>query len=117
MGEAKRRGSQSETIKQAYENFIPRSISEIKEEMNVPMDADLLGYVIHLPESDEFLATFEEKGIMHFTTWTPTPALAKRFSDFHEAFEIMKELERPTRDTFVCLLFEDNNRFYVAYSA
>ena len=117
MGEAKRRGSKEERIYQALDDFSPISTSQIKDEMNIPQDAVSLGYVIHLPESDEFLGDYRSGNIMFHTAWTSTPSLAKRFSDFHEAVVIVKELERPDRDTILCLLFEDENRFYVAYSS
>lgn len=117
MGEAKRRGSKEERMNQALDDFSPISISQIKAEMNIPQDAVSLGYVIHLPESDEFLGDYQDGNIILRTAWTPTPSLAKRISDFHKAVAIVKELERPDRDTILCLLFEDKNRFYVAYSS
>lgn len=116
MGEAKRRGNKEQRTKQALQEFIPTPISKIKEEMNIPIDAVLLGHVIHLPESDEFLASYEEREVMNLTAWTKTPSSAKCFPDFHKAVSILKELERPNRETLLCLLFEDDKGFYLAYS-
>lgn len=59
MGQAKKRGSREQRIAESL-GLKERSLEEIKREFGLPATAKFLGYGVHLPESDEFLAMLEQ---------------------------------------------------------
>ena len=74
MGEAKRRGSQTERVEAAI-GAVP-SPEAMRESMGFAASAKFVGYVVHLPDSDEFLADAMESnagsrsiGMVPTRTW------------------------------------------------
>lgn len=120
MGEAKNRGSRQERIDQALEQqlhtYKPTSIDEIKRQMGLSEDCSFLGYVIHLPKTDEFLAKFEDDGYSTSKIWAAIPDLALRYEDFHEAVEVLKAVSQSGRQTLLALLWEDDDRYFITVS-
>lgn len=116
MGEAKRRGSKKERMEQALHTYKPTSTDEIKRQMGLSEDCSFLGYVIHLPESDEFLAKFEDDEYSTMKLWGAIPHLAIRYHDFHEAVKVLKAVSQPGRQTLLALLWEDDDRYFITVS-
>ena len=116
MGEAKNRGSRQERIDQALHTYKPTSIVEIKRQMGLSEDCSFLGYVIHLPKTDEFLAKFEDDEYSTSKIWAAIPHLAIRYHDFHEAVEVLKAVSQPGRQTLLALLWEDHERYFITIS-
>lgn len=114
MGQAKNRGSLADRIKQAKEkeaDLIELTVSEAIEKMGIPKDAIFSGYVVHLPERDEFLANIEENDMMVKYAYAKTPILALKFEDVQEAIKIAKEIDK--HKVYVCIFFEDDTRIWV----
>ncbi|ENW40872.1 hypothetical protein F920_03541 [Acinetobacter baumannii NIPH 335] len=60
MGQAKQRGTLEQRVKQAQEQKddfygTERSVAEVLAELGLPKESTVKGYVIHLPEKDEFV--------------------------------------------------------------
>lgn len=116
MGEAKNRGSKQERIEQALHTYKPTSTDEIKRQMGLSEDCSFLGYVIHLPKTDEFLAKFEDDEYSTSKIWAAIPDLAIQYQDFHEAVKVLKAVSQPGRQTLLALLWEDNDRYFITVS-
>ncbi len=117
MGEAKNRGSKQERFHQALDSFKPTSHDEIRKEMGLSSDCSCLGYVIHLPKTDEFLSKFEDNEDSTLKGWAPIPDLAICYDDFHEAVKVLKAVSRPDRETLLALLWEDETQYFITISA
>jgi hypothetical protein len=117
MGQAKNRGSKQERFEQALDKFKPTSREDIKQQMGLSKDCNFLGYVIHLPESDEFLSRFSDDNEATFKGWSPVPDVALRYDDFHEAVKILKIVSKSNRETVLALLWEDDTQYFVTISA
>ena len=103
MGQAKNRGSLEDRIKQAQEkkaNTETITISEAMKKLNLPESAQFSGYVIHLPESDEFLANIDETEEMVKYAYAKTPIFAKKYENAEDAIAIAKEIEK--HKIYVC---------------
>lgn len=113
MGETKRRGAKGQRIEQALDEHKPVSTDQVKMELGIPNEADLIGYVVHLPESDEFLSQIEDTSDLIHRTWAKTPELALRYEDFHKA---KFEVERYGKGSVVALLFDLDDQMMVGWS-
>lgn len=117
MGQAKNRGSQGERVNQALEKFKPVSTELLRQKLELSEDSSFIGYVIHLPESDEFLAEFRDDDFMTLKKWASTPKQAICYDDFHEAVKVLKTISTPTRETLLAALWEDDIHYFVTVSA
>ncbi|UOF19506.1 hypothetical protein [Pseudomonas syringae] len=118
MGQAKDRGPIEKRLAQSVEakrrvaeslELVRRNLDELREELGLPSGAPFLGYVVHIPESDEFLANFNGITFASYRSWTKNPAMARRFEDFIDAYILVqKDIE------IVVGLFETDDQFIVA---
>lgn len=60
-------------------------IVEAIQQLGLPEGSQFLGYVVHLPDSDEFLASFEDTPEVTKRSFSQSPLLAKRYGDYHQA--------------------------------
>lgn len=112
MGQAKQRGSREVRIKQAQERKLEGeriTIEETKKHLNLPEGSEFKGYVIHLPDTDEFLSVFEETEAMVNTAYAKIPDLAKVFQSIESAVEVAEEITK--HRLFICLLFESDKQY------
>lgn len=112
MGQAKQRGSREERIKQAQERELEGeriTIEEAKKRLNLPDNTEFKGYVIHLPDKDEFLSIFEETEAMVNTAYTKLPDLAKVFHSIESAVDVAEEITK--HRLLICLLFESDQQY------
>ncbi|WP_147480474.1 hypothetical protein [Pseudomonas coronafaciens] len=103
MGQAKDRGPIEKRLAQSVEakrrvaeslGLVRRNLDELREELGLPSGAPFLGYVVHIPESDEFLANFNGITSASYRSWTKNPAMARRFEDFIDAYIfVQKDIE------------------------
>lgn len=112
MGQAKQRGSREERIKQAQDQKLEGeriSIEEAKKRLNLPEGTEFRGYVINLPDRDEFLSTFDETEDLINTAYAKIPDLAKVFHSIESAVEVAEEITK--HRLFICLLFEADKQY------
>ncbi|WP_081556800.1 hypothetical protein [Chromobacterium haemolyticum] len=112
MGEAKRRGSAEERAKQSRERReIP--VADLIQELGLPPDSKYMGYVIHNPDQDDYLATIEERSDQTFRAYVRSQETALRFMDYAEACRVAEGI---TKKTQVGVLFDVGNQLYVAFN-
>lgn len=90
MGRAKRRGTREQRIAESL-GLKERSLADIKKQLGLPDDAEFLGYGIHLPDPDEFLAKFDDDGYVARKAWAKDPQLAIQYDEFANAYEVSRK--------------------------
>ena len=88
-----------------------RSHEEILKTLNLPDNSIFLGYVINLPEQDEYLFTELSNDDSVFREYSRSPMLAKIYDDYHEALKSSNDVPK---ESIVCLLIETEDSFAVA---
>lgn len=118
MGQAKDRGTPDERLTQSVEakrkiaeslGLVRRDLDEVRQELDLPPSAPFLGYVVHIPTRDEFLAEFKDSSIAVSRHWTKNPGMAQRFEHFADAHGLARE-----NHEVVVGLFETKTQFVVA---
>ncbi|MDC7716589.1 hypothetical protein PQU95_05105 [Vogesella sp. DC21W] len=109
MGQAKKRGSREQRIADAL-GLNQRTLVDIKKEYGLPATAEFLGYGVHLPVPDEFLAMFEDTAVATKKAWCKNPQAALTMDSFADAYET----SRKCRDSTVVGIFDLGDQIYVA---
>lgn len=109
MGESKKRDILQERVNQAKcKNKY--TIAELHEKYGLPENAVFCGYVIHLPESDEFLAELIINSSFTQRLFSKTPEMAKVFQTYKKAEKAGKHCKQRCN---VGLLFDIGDQYYV----
>jgi hypothetical protein len=116
MGQAKKRGSLEERIKQAQvrqDNFygINTSVEHIRKELGLPDDANPIGYVIHLPDQDEFVAEIIDNDMAFSVAYAKIPKMAKIYDEPELAIAEAKKITK--HKLLVCVLFESAEQYMI----
>ncbi|WP_042053872.1 hypothetical protein [Acinetobacter baumannii] len=114
MGQAKQRGSLQERIAQAQQQKLDGeriTIEEAKRRLELPDNAEFLGYVIHLYDQDEFVGKIEENDMAINRVYVKIPDLAHVFDSVEEAIEEALKIDKYR--LLVCLLFEVDNKHMI----
>lgn len=113
MGEAKRRGSKAERAVEAQmRDAIPTAIQDLISRLGLPSGSRFLGYVVHVPSTDDYLANVDAMGGMVRRAYTPSPAHAQVFHDFHNAVSAAKEVPK---EAIVGLFFDTGPQYRVIF--
>ncbi len=86
-------------------------ITRVLNEIGLPETTKYLGYVVHLPEEDEFLMDIKETASKVLRRFAKLPEMAKRYQSLTKAKSDAKKCKQ---ETLICYLFETQQRFYVA---
>lgn len=111
MGQAKLRGSKEQRIADAQKRKLEAlgvnevSTAKLLADQGLPDDCEMLGYVIHLEEPDEFLAAFEEDELATRAAYTKNPEQALRIHDMDEVLRLSRWVGEK-HDVTVSLLFD-----------
>lgn len=109
MGQAKQRGTLAERISQAQERKDDyygqeTSLEEIIKELGLPQETEAKGYVIHLPEKDEFVAKIDDNDLTFSVAYAKIPELAMVYDEPQLAIADAKKITK--HNLLVCLLLE-----------
>jgi len=99
MGQAKNRGSHQERVQQATErkdDFYGEEISidEVRKQLNLSNEYQFSGYVIHLPEKDEFVGMITDNDMLFGVGYVRTPDVAKVYDDVQIAISDAKKITK-----------------------
>lgn len=116
MGQAKKRGSFEDRVKQAQdanEKFYGQEskIEDVRKELGLPDDAQALGYVIHLPDPDEFVSELVDNDEIFSVMYTKLPELAKIYDEPEHAIQEAKKISK--HKLLVCVLFESSKQYII----
>lgn len=116
MGQAKKRGSLEERTKQAQErqdNFygINAKVEDVRKELGLPDDAQSVGYVIHLPDPDEFVTEIIDNDMAFSVAYAKLPKMAKIYDEPELAITDAKKITK--HKLLVCVLFESSQQYII----
>lgn len=114
MGQAKQRGSLQERIAQAQQQKVDGeriTIEEAKHRLELPDNAEFLGYVIHLYDKDEFVGKIQENDVAINRVYVKIPDLAQIFDTVEESIDEALKIDKYR--LLVCLLFEVDNQHII----
>jgi hypothetical protein len=86
-------------------------IEDAIKNLGLPSNSKFLGYVVHLPDQDEFLAFSEENELLERSVFSQTPELAKIYDDYHSA---LKDSSACKYKAEPWLLFDSDNKLIIA---
>ena len=113
MGEAKRRGSSTDRAKQAMEAKQEKPVSELIEELGLPANSKYLGYVIHCPDTDDYLAATPENAGVIKRVYVKTPEMALQYGDYSEVIQAAASISARTK---IGILFDVDDKHIVAFN-
>lgn len=87
------------------------NISTVIKELGLPKSSVYLGYVIHQPESDDFLAAITIVADSSKRIFCKHPDVAKRYVSYNDA---LNEANRCILKAEVLILFDTGDEFHVA---
>ena len=87
------------------------AVSEVIRELGLPENTKYLGYVVHLPQKDEFLAYTKETRVITERVFSKTPDAAKVYTSYDIA---LREAKACNQHAEPWLLFDVGNQYYVA---
>lgn len=87
------------------------TIPELIKEIGVPSDSKFLGFVVHLPHSDEFLLKEDDSSFMTKRLWSKTPELAHIFIDQSES---EKAAANYGKGAISCVIFDIVDQLFIA---
>lgn len=88
-------------------------IAEIKKKLGLPASAEYLGYVVHLPDSDEFLMLAKKGQGISQRAFAKTPQLARLYADYHQA---LRDANGCKQKAEVGVLFDIGDQLFYAHS-
>lgn len=109
MGQAKNRGLREQRIADAL-GLKQRSLADIKKDYGLTDDANFLGYGVHQPDRDEFLAEFEYTLAATKRAWAKDPQFAIQYEGFADAYDA----SRKCPGSIVVGMFDTGDQIYVA---
>lgn len=86
------------------------NVSEFIKEHGLPESSKLLGYAIHLPNEDEFLAHIEHSSSITKRAFTQSPQHAKIYQNHKKA---IRDARSCKQEAIVCLIFDIGNQYAV----
>lgn len=101
------------------DSWIPKSVDDVKAAYGFPSDAVFRGYLVYLPDTEEFLISVQKfprnwnKAAGVARLWTKYPHAAKIFRDHRQAFRVASEYDRAAIQ--VVHLFETADQLLVAF--
>jgi len=84
--------------------YTKQKINFIIEEFELPRNTKFVGYVINMPESDEFLAEIKKDRGMKLYKWSETPEIAIKFKIYEKAKRIIDQYDK--QRAVICLLLD-----------
>ena len=116
MGQAKKRGSLEERIKQAQErqdNFygINAKVEDVRKELVLLYDSHSVVYVIHLPDPYEFVAEIIDNDMAFSVAYAKLPKMAKIYDEPELAIADAKKITK--HKLLVCVLFESSTQYFI----
>ena len=118
MGQAKNRGTLEERVAQSIAakhkaaaelGLVERTLDDIRDELGIPPSSPFLGFLVHQPDTDEFLVDCSEGADVITRSWSQNPGMAQRFGYYIDAHRMARE----GRDIVVGL-FESESQYLVA---
>lgn len=86
------------------------AVEEAIKRLGLPEHTEFTGYVVHLPEADEFLSMFQNDKEHESWMWSKTPQMAKVYQSRKKAEKVAKIYGK---GALVVLLFDTGDQYVV----
>lgn len=88
-------------------------VKKVKEELGLPDAAKFCGFVIHIPENDEFIGKIKETPFGKIIGYAPTPDYAIKYRRYDKAIKAAMKCDKYR--TLIGFLFDLGDRHYVGF--
>jgi hypothetical protein len=88
-------------------------IRNIKESLGLNDATKFCGFVIHIPEKDEFIAKIEDNGFVKVIGYSPIPDYAIKYKRFDKAIKASTKCDK--YKTVIGYLFDCGELHYVGF--
>ena len=114
MGQSKQLGSREDRMTTATFERMATLLSDVRKQMGLPKNAEFLGCVVNICDTDEYLAVLEDDGATIRRGYVLSPAKALRFESREDADVVAASL--PKRSVSG-LLFDLGDQYFVAFDS
>ena len=90
-------------------------IKQFIKDSSLPEETRFLGFVINLPESDEYLVAVKSEPFMSSHAWAKNPEMAIVYNNYKKAILVLKEYNKAA--AVICLLFDMGHQLAVVSEA
>jgi hypothetical protein len=90
--------------------YVPRSISDTIKELGLPSNTQCVGHIVHLEDTDEFLAETTGDDTCQGNVWSKIPDLSKIWDSQLDAAKFAKEYGK---SSMVAMLLETDKQYMV----
>lgn len=87
------------------------TIDDIRKLDGIPDDVEVVGYVIHLPDKDEFVGKIKKSSGMLTIAYVAAPHYAKVYKNHKSAIKDAKLIIK--HKLMVCALLESSNQYVI----
>jgi hypothetical protein len=88
-------------------------IKNIRIAFNIPLAAKFCGFVIHIPENDEFLAKVEDNNFVKLIGYSAIPDYAIKYKRYNKAIKVSKKCDK--YKTVIGYLFDLGKQHIVGF--
>ena len=88
-------------------------IKNIKNDLGLNDTAKFCGFVIHIPENDEFIAEIEERGFVKIIGYSASPDYAIQYRRYDKAIKAANKCDKYV--TIIGYLFDLGEQYFVVF--
>lgn len=88
-------------------------VKKIKENLGLTDAAKFFGFVIHIPENDEFIGNIEETSFSKVIGYSPIPDYAIKYRRYDKAVKASKKCDK--YKTMIGYLFDLGDHHFVGF--
>jgi len=88
-------------------------VKNVKEYLGLTDAAKFCGFVIHIPENDEFIAKIEDNGFVKIIGYSPIPDFAIKYKRYDKALKASTKCDKYT--TIIGYVFDIGDQHLVGF--
>jgi hypothetical protein len=88
-------------------------VKKVREELGLTDDTKFCGFVIHIPENDEFIGKIQETPLTKIIGYVPIPDDAIKYRRYDKAVKAAKKCNKYR--TVIGYLFDFGNQHFVGF--
>jgi hypothetical protein len=88
-------------------------VKNVKEHLGLTFAAKFCGFIIHIPENDEFIAKIEDNDFVKIIGYSPIPDFSIKYKYYNKALSASKKCDK--YKTVVGFLFDCGEQYCVGF--
>ncbi len=89
-------------------------VKKVKNKLGLTDAAKFCGFVIHIPENDEFIARMKDEGFIKIIGYSPTPDFAIKYKRYDKALKASTKCVK--YKTIIGYLFDCGEQHFVGFN-